>query len=159
MNNQEENIPTEITEFEKVLLSYKSKVDSLRTGTETKEYKDIKNIAGILYQKGANLAALMEGLINKNIITDFRESLGDIYDLADNYYHDRLERMKRIESVEKIYWTVRPIIIGEYLRNKQKIVKLNLDEGVDADARDYLKEAGRSLNANAPRASVVIFSS
>ena len=165
MNDTKENMPHELADFENALGKYKSILDVidkqhiglLQQEEESKKfYRQIKVMVATLYQKGAELAALMEGLINKEIVGQFRYKLKSAYDLSDNYLHTSYDREQDVDFLEKIYWDVKPIIIREYLFQKQKIVKLNLNDNVDVDAKEYLKEAERALNAGAPRASVVM---
>lgn len=165
MTFQKEDIPRKLTNFEEALTNYKNVIEDIdkkhiellvRDEESKIFYKQIKQIVGILYQRGAELAVLMEVCINKQIIAEFRYKLKSMYNLSDNYMHDAFDREQDIKSLEKIYWDVKPIIIREYEFQKEKLVKLNLKDNVDTDAKEYLKEAERSLNANAPRASVVI---
>ena len=126
-----EKIPREIETFEQALNNYKEKVNEFEKkefsdkNTDNLFYKELKDLAAILFQKGAVIVLLMKGHIEEDIIGKFKNELDDIYNLTDNPFFCCYERIEFIQALEKIFWSVKPTLIT----NGYGLIKYNFSNG------------------------------
>ncbi len=161
-----QDVPKILKEFEDLLIkckeNYKIKDKtsiSIHSNSEARKKAQIltRNSFDLLFRKGAEVALLMEIEININCANSFRRVLSAVHEyVPSSDYSISVSFAGRILDLEQIYWMSKPALILKYEQDKHNKITLKLEENIDLDAKDYLGEAERSLNANAPKASVVM---